>query len=262
MSAWRRVPTCWRWYRRPRRHWRNWHTGYADSLLTITALATQSPLLLAPAMDGHMWQHRAVMHNVQLLMERGAVVVEPEVGRFASGLIGQGRLPETPTLMGHIRHVLGRDGLLRGRHIVVTAGGTREPIDPVRYITNHSTGRQGIAIAQAALDAGARVTLISSAEKPAPIGATLVTVEDARQMHDAVLQHLPLADALVMAAAVSDFRSAQQATQKIKKTGDDIHLTLTRNPDILLAVRDALDAADPVSDAARSSSVLRPRART
>ena len=214
--------------------------GLADDLLTVTALAARCPLLIAPAMDGSMYAHPALQANRHTLIERGAFWVEPESGRFASGLVGQGRLPETPTLLGEIRRALGANGALRGRKIVVTAGGTREALDPVRYLTNHSSGKQGVAVAQAALDAGAQVTLIMTPTGLAwPQGATQVSVESAQQMHDAVLDHCRDADALVMAAAVADFRPATVAAQKIKKTeGEDaptIHLT--RNPDILLAVK-------------------------
>ena len=157
--------------------------GRADDLLGVTALAARCPLLLAPAMDGSMYAHPAVQANVTTLQSRGAIIVEPEYGRFASGFEGQGRLPETPTLLGAIRMALGQSGALAGRTVLVTAGGTREPLDPVRYLTNRSSGRQGYALAQAALDAGARVILVSSAKgMPLPYGATLISVETAREM--------------------------------------------------------------------------------
>ena len=130
--------------------------GLADDLLSVTALAARCPLLIAPAMDGGMYQHPATYYNVQLLAARGAYLVEPEEGRFASGLVGKGRLPETPALMGHIRRALGKTGALAGQRLVITAGGTREAIDPVRFITNRSSGRQGFALAQAAIDLLAR----------------------------------------------------------------------------------------------------------
>lgn len=217
-------------------------TGQADNLLTVTALAARCPLLIAPAMDGGMYDHPAMLANRETLIERGAIWIEPDTGRFASGLIGRGRLPDTPTLIGHIRRTLGRDGALAGRTIVISAGGTREPLDPVRYITNHSSGKQGYALAQAALDAGAaRVVLVSSAQGlPVPVGAELVPVMSAQQMHDAVLVHSREADALIMAAAVADFRPATVAEQKIKKKTDDdsaMSLSLARNPDILMAVK-------------------------
>lgn len=212
--------------------------GMADDMLGVTALAARCPLLLAPAMDGTMYSHPATQTNLDLLRRRGAVVIEPEEGRFASGLMGKGRLPETPTLLGHIRRVLGRSGALRGRHVVVTAGGTREAIDPVRFVGNRSSGKQGYALAQAALDAGAEVTLITTVELALPPGAQPVRVESAASMKDAVLTHCRTADMLLMAAAVADFRPQTAAEQKIKKEADGSGLTLMldRTDDILLAV--------------------------
>jgi phosphopantothenoylcysteine decarboxylase/phosphopantothenate--cysteine ligase len=217
--------------------------GRADDLLCVTALAARCPLLLAPAMDGAMYSHAAVQANVALLKSRGATLVEPEYGRFASGFEGQGRLPETPTLMGALRLVLGRSGALAGKTVMVTAGGTREPLDPVRYLTNRSSGRQGYALAQAALDAGARVILVSSAKGlPIPYGATLLPVETAREMKDSVLGGVSEVDVLLMAAAVADFRPRTAAAHKIKKTElstDAPMLELERTDDILAAVKAA-----------------------
>lgn len=214
--------------------------GFADNLLTVTALAARCPLVLAPAMDGGMYQHPATQANLATLQARGALLIEPDEGRFASGLVGKGRLPETPALIGHIRRILGRHlGALAGRHIVVTAGGTSEPLDPVRYITNRSSGKQGYALAQAALDAGAEVTLISATRGlAAPLGAVVIAVETATEMLDAALEHTRHADALIMAAAVADFRPEAVAPQKIKKTEDGAGITLTlgRTADILMAV--------------------------
>lgn len=214
--------------------------GLADDLLSVTALAARCPTVIAPAMDGGMYDHPATQANLQTLAERGTILIEPEVGRFASGLVGKGRLPDTAALIGQIRLALARTGGLAGKHVVVTAGGTREALDPVRFITNHSSGKQGYAITQAALDAGAAVTLISTAQHlPIPIGATHIPVDTAISMHDAVLEHSRQADVLIMAAAVSDFRPATIAEQKIKKKGDDegMMLSLARNPDILMAVK-------------------------
>lgn len=214
--------------------------GLADNLLTVTALAARCPTLIAPAMDGGMYQHPATQANLAALQARGVDVAEPEEGRFASGLAGKGRLPETATLIGHIRRALARTGSLAGRRVVVTAGGTVEPIDPVRYLTNRSSGKQGYALAQAALDAGAEVTLITSAQGLAgPVGVQIVPVGSARELLDAVRQAVQGADALLMAAAVADFRPAQAAEQKIKKQDEDSGLTLelVRNPDILLEVQ-------------------------
>lgn len=217
--------------------------GMADDLLSVTALAARCPLVVAPAMDGGMYAHAAVQSNLATLWERGATIIEPDEGRFASGLVGRGRLPETPALLGHIRRRLGQRGVLAGRRVIVTAGGTSEPIDPVRYVTNRSSGKQGYALAQAALDAGAEVTLISAARGlPTPEGAALVAVETAREMLEAVLGNLPGADALLMAAAVADFTPAQVATNKIKKeagSDDGLTLKLARTADILAEVKQA-----------------------
>jgi len=212
--------------------------GFAGDLLCITALAARCPLVIAPAMDGTMYEHPAVQANVATLIGRGAVIIEPESGRFASGLIGKGRLPETPTLIGAIRQVLGKTGALAGRHVVVTAGGTREALDPVRYLTNRSSGKQGYALAQAALDAGADVTLITSAPLDPPYGAHVIAADSAAHLLDAVMTCTTNADVLIMAAAVADFRPKTVAEHKIKKTGDDEGLTieLERNADILAAV--------------------------
>ena len=215
--------------------------GLGDDMLTVTALAARCPLVIAPATDGTMYEHPAVVANLKTLVERGAYLIEPEKGRFASGHTGKGRLPETPTLIGHIRRALGQHlGALKEKHVVITAGGTREAIDPVRFVSNHSSGKQGYALAQAALDAGANVTLITTVDLPKPTGAQIVPVTSALELQAAVLQHSAQTDALIMAAAVADFRPSQVAEQKIKKKDDTEGLTieLTRNPDILLSVRE------------------------
>ena len=211
--------------------------GQADSLLTVTALASNSPLLLAPAMDGGMYDHPATQENLDTLRKRGAAIIAPAEGHLASGLTGKGRLPETNELIGHIRLLLGRDGRLAQRNVIVTAGGTQEPLDPVRVLTNHSSGKQGYAIAQAAVDAGAQVTLITapSALKP-PVGARVIQTQTARQMLDAVLQESAGSHALIMAAAVADFRPKTSAKDKIKKEGGAPQIELEATDDILKAV--------------------------
>ena len=215
--------------------------GLADNLLTVTVLAARCPVLVAPAMDGGMYEHHATQANLALLKERGVIVAGPAEGRMASGLVGPGRMLEPLPLVGHIRLALGRDGSLAGRKVVVTAGPTREPLDPVRFLSNLSSGKQGLALAQAALDDGADVTLIAGPiEAEAPVGVELVSVSTAVEMFDAVLNAVAGSDALLMAAAVSDFRPATVASHKIKKkTADDQRLTfdLDRNPDILEAVK-------------------------
>jgi len=211
--------------------------GRADSLLTVTALASSCPLIVAPAMDGGMWDHAATQENLDTLKRRGAYIIEPGVGHLASGLTGRGRLPETSELIGHIRLVLGRKGALAGKKVVVTAGGTQEPLDPVRVLTNRSSGKQGYALAQAALDAGAQVTLITtpSSLRP-PIGAQVVKVETARQLLEAVLKESDGSDALIMAAAVADFRPKTKAEDKIKKENGIPQIELEATQDILKTV--------------------------
>jgi phosphopantothenoylcysteine decarboxylase/phosphopantothenate--cysteine ligase len=212
--------------------------GLSDDLISVTALAARCPLVVAPAMDGGMYEHPATQANLATLQGRGAYVIVPEEGRFASGLIGRGRLPETPALMGHLRHQLSRKGPLVGRRVLVTAGGTRESIDPVRYLSNHSSGKQGYAIAQAALDAGAEVVLVSTvaAHTPPPFGAEVVAVDSAAEMRDAVLDRVNTCDVLVMAAAVADFRPASFAVEKIKKHQATLSIPLAKNDDILQLV--------------------------
>jgi len=208
--------------------------GAADNLLTITALAASCPLLLAPAMDGGMFDHPATQENLSKLRERGAYVAGPAEGHLASGLSGTGRLLEPAELLGHIRLVLGRKGRLSAKKIVVSAGGTQEPLDPVRVLTNRSSGRQGYALAQAAVDVGAQVTLISApASLTPPIGVKTVRVETAGQMLEAVLAESAGADALVMAAAVADFRPKQAAAAKLKKRDGVPQLELEATQDIL-----------------------------
>ncbi|MEZ4867441.1 MAG: bifunctional phosphopantothenoylcysteine decarboxylase/phosphopantothenate--cysteine ligase CoaBC [Caldilineaceae bacterium] len=211
--------------------------GQAADLLSLTATAATCPLLVAPAMDGGMFTHAAVQANLATLTARGVHIVGPEEGHLASGLVARGRMSEPALLLGRIRHLLAQKGALQGRKVVVTAGGTREAIDPVRFLSNHSSGKQGYALAQAALDVGAQVTLISTtAALTAPVGARLVTVDSALEMLDAVLRECADADALIMAAAVADFRPATVADQKIKKQQGAPILTLTPNPDILATI--------------------------
>jgi phosphopantothenoylcysteine decarboxylase/phosphopantothenate--cysteine ligase len=216
--------------------------GLADNLLTVTALAARCPTVIAPAMDGGMYDHPATQANIATLKERGAIFAGPAAGRMASGLVGPGRFLEPVDLVGHIRLALGKDGFLKGRKVVVTAGPTREALDPVRFLSNRSTGKQGLALAQAALDAGGSVIVISGPiEGAIPVGAEHVSVTTALEMRDAVLQVVSDADALLMAAAVSDYRPATVAEQKIKKEEDateGMTLALDRNPDILAAVKE------------------------
>ncbi len=215
--------------------------GLADDLLTTVALATSAPLLIAPAMESQMYRHPATQANLRLLAERGATIIAPESGWLASGELGLGRLPETPTLLAHIRRALGRaSGDLVGRRVVVTAGGTREPIDPVRYIGNHSSGLMGFALAEEARDRGAETLVIAGAvSAPLPLAVEVIRVETTLELREATLAALADADALVMAAAVADYRVERPADHKIKKGSADenpdgsLTLRLTPNPDIL-----------------------------
>ncbi|KAF0107667.1 MAG: phosphopantothenoylcysteine decarboxylase/phosphopantothenate--cysteine ligase [Anaerolineaceae bacterium] len=211
--------------------------GLADNLATITALAARCPILVAPAMDVGMFEHPATQENVRILCGRGVYFAGPDEGRMASGLVGRGRFVEPAELLGHIRLTLGFGGKLAGKKIVVTAGGTQEPLDPVRVLTNRSSGKQGYALAQAALDAGGTVVLVAAptALTP-PVGARVVAVRTAEEMKEAVLAESAGAEALVMAAAVADFRPKQVAGNKLKKRDGIPQIELEAAPDVLLAV--------------------------
>ena len=208
--------------------------GLADDPLTTTIVAAKCPLVVAPAMDGNMYDHPATQANLTTLEERGVVIAGPGAGRLASGLSGMGRLLETPELLGYISYAMGKDGDLAGRTVVVSAGGTMEPIDPVRVITNHSSGKMGYALAEAARDRGADVVLVTAPTSlPDPALVNVVKVRTAEQMGDAIQGHLSKADALVMAAAVADYKPAAAADQKIKKAEDDLNIPLAKTADIL-----------------------------
>ena len=213
--------------------------GFADDALTTTALASAAPLVVAPAMDGYMFDNPATQENLETLRRRGATIIGPESGHLASGLSGMGRMSEPAHIVDSLKVVLGRRGDMAGRAIVVSAGGTQEPIDPVRVITNHSSGKMGYAIAQAARDRGARVTLVTAPTSlPDPAGVELRRVLTVADMREAVLAACAGADALIMAAAVSDYRPVEVASQKIKKGGDQdgLVLRLVKNDDFFLEV--------------------------
>lgn len=215
-------------------------TGLADNMLTATALATRAPLLLAPAMETGMWENPLTQANLSRLREsRDTTVVGPACGRLASGAIGVGRMAEPEEIVEAARWVLGRTGALAGRRAVVTAGGTREPLDPIRVLTNRSSGKMGYALARVARDYGAAVTLIHTPTAlPTPWGVAEVVVETVQEMRDAVLSALPQTDILFMAAAPADFRPVSIAPQKIKKqaVGEALILKLEHTPDILQEV--------------------------
>ena len=211
-------------------------TGLADNFVALTAIATTAPLLIAPAMDTQMWAHPAVEANVAALRERGAQLIGPVEGRLASGRVGAGRLVEPERIVDEVRARLGREhGDLAGRSIVVTAGGTREAIDPVRYISNHSSGKMGYAIAEAARDRGASVTIVSTVGLAAPVGVRVVSVSSAMEMQAAVHTACADADVLIAAAAVADYRPATAADQKLKKSAGNagMAIELTENPHVL-----------------------------
>jgi phosphopantothenoylcysteine decarboxylase/phosphopantothenate--cysteine ligase len=211
--------------------------GLADNLLTAIALATPAPSLIAPAMESDMWAHPATQANVATLKERGASFVGPAAGHLASGAEGLGRMSEPEEILEMARVVLGQGGDLAERRVVVSAGGTREAIDPVRFVSNHSSGKMGYALALAARDRGAHVTLVAAPTRLAdPVGVETAHVESATAMRDAVLSACEGADALVMTAAVADYRPVETAAQKIKKDGDRLTLQLGRTPDILAEV--------------------------
>lgn len=211
--------------------------GIADNLLTVTALAAKCPLLIAPAMDGGMFEHPATQENLAKLKERGAIIVGPQAGHLASGMSGTGRMTEPLEIVGHIQLALGRNGKLAGKKIVVTAGGTQEALDPVRVITNHSSGKQGYAIADSALASGADVALVTAPTiLSAPVGARLIHVTSVEDMLAAVLKECQDADALIMAAAAADFRPKNVASDKLKKRDGIPQIELEAAPDILKTV--------------------------
>ena len=230
--------------------------GRADDLLTTVALATRAPKLLAPAMNQQMWRDPATAANVAVLTGRGMAMVGPASGEQACGDVGPGRLEE-PVVIARAAADLFEDGLLQGRRVVITAGPTREALDPVRYISNHSSGKMGYALAQAAVDAGARTTIVSGpVQLSAPDRAQVVPVESARQMLEQCLQLMPECDIFIACAAVADYRPAAVQEQKIKKGPDEITLQLVRNPDIVATVAAGAQRPFTVGFAAETRDVL------
>ncbi len=212
--------------------------GLADDMLTTTVLATHAPVIFAPAMHTAMWENPVTRENSAKLVNRGYYIIEPAVGRLASGGLGQGRLPETEVIISHIKMVLGQKGDLAGKRIVVTAGGTHEPIDPVRVISNRSSGKMGYALAEAARDRGAEVTLITTPTAlNRPVGIRISEVETAVQMQKEVAKAVIDTHALIMAAAVADYQVAETSVNKIKKERGDLTLKLVHTPDILAEVK-------------------------
>ena len=230
--------------------------GLADDPITTTILATRAPIIVAPAMDANMYENAATQENVATLQRRGYVFVGPAMGRLASGLVGLGRMAETPDLLGCIKVVLSRGGDLSSRKIVVSAGGTQEPIDPVRVIANHSTGKMGYAVAEAARDRGAEVSLVTTPTAlEDPFGINVIKVRTALEMRSVLLHQCLNADALIMAAAVADWRPAETADHKLKKgDADTWSIDLVKNPDILAEV--AGEGLIKVGFAAESEDLL------
>ena len=229
--------------------------GLADDFLSTLLLAARCPVIMAPAMDGGMWDHAAVRANVASLRGRGVTVMEPDAGPLASGLVGKGRMPEPERILTTVVEILAPVRDLAGEHVLVTAGPTREPIDPVRYISNRSSGKMGYRLAAAARRRGAEVTLVSGPTAIAPpAGVTFVPVETAEEMREAVLEHLPRASIVVKAAAVADYRVKAPAVTKMSGK-HDVTLDLAPNPDILHEVAKRSTGAFVVGFAAETHDV-------
>ena len=213
-------------------------SGIADDMLSTTLLATKAQILVAPAMNTGMWTAPATQNNVKVLKERGGRMIGPEHGMLACGDEGAGRMSEPETIVGEICRILSRKQDYAGKKVLITAGATRERLDPVRFITNDSSGKMGFAIAEAARDRGAEVTVIrGSVTAEIPAGIRMIQIESARELYDAMMQKVPEQDVIIQAAAVSDYRPAEQKDRKIKKeSGSDLTLILTENPDIAKAV--------------------------
>ncbi len=235
-------------------------SGLADDLLSATLLATRAPVVVCPTMHTEMWEHPATQDNLRLLAERGVIVVPPEEGRLAGGDDGAGRLAAPESILSAAADALATGGAassgdMTGLRVLVTAGGTREPIDPVRFVGNRSSGKQGYAVATEAAVRGAKVTLVATAQRPLPASVDLVLVETAEEMRAAVADRLP-ADIVVMAAAVADYRPTAPAVEKIKKTGEERTITLEPTPDILAELGRGREAGILVGFAAETSDVL------
>ena len=240
--------------------------GISDDLLTATLLATRAPVLVCPAMHTEMWEHAAVQENLATLRRRGVHVLEPESGRLAGGDSGAGRLADPARIADAVLGLLdggksaGAGGPLAGRTVVVSAGGTREALDPVRFLGNRSSGKMGHALANAAARRGARVVLVTTANRPVDAGVEIVAVESAQEMHDAVMAHAPGADAVIMAAAVADFRPKAPADHKLKKADGVPDIVLEPTVDILAALGRAKRSGQVVVGFAAETEKLREHA--
>lgn len=212
--------------------------GIADDVVTTTLLAAQGPKVIAPAMNDQMWDNPATQRNLKTLEADGLVIVEPAVGFLAEGYEAKGRLADEALIITQAwTRLQAQSGRMQGKKVLITAGGTREALDPVRYLTNRSSGKMGYSLAQAAAEAGATVTLVTAAQLPAPYGVEVIAVDSTQKMYDVVIQKWPDHDIFIGSAAVSDFRPTTLATHKIKKQGEaDMTVSLTQNPDILATV--------------------------
>ena len=212
--------------------------GMGDDSVSLCALSTSAPRLIAPAMDHKMWDNKSTQENINKLIERGDTIISPEYGRLASGEFGLGRLATTEKIIDEIKYKTGHiHGDLLGKHIVITAGGTREPLDPVRFLGNRSSGKMGYALAEAARNRGSKVTLISSVKRNDLVGVNFVETETTEQMFNEVKKATQNADALIMAAAVSDFKFKNTKKDKIKDNNNDLNVDLTPNPDIIASIK-------------------------
>lgn len=237
-------------------------TGFSQDLLVATLIATRAQVIVCPAMHTEMWEHPSVQDNIALLKSRGVIVVEPQSGRLAGGDIGTGRLADTDSIISAITTALsGRTHDMVGLSVVVSAGGTREPIDAVRVLANRSSGKQGYAIAEQAAARGASVTLVTTVDTPVAPGITRVDVETAQQMHDAMTHLAASADVVVMSAAVADFRPVAPAEGKIKKDGGIPQIVLEPTPDILAALGSSKPAGQTLVGFAAETSDLVENAR-
>jgi phosphopantothenoylcysteine decarboxylase/phosphopantothenate--cysteine ligase len=211
--------------------------GLGDDMLSTTLLAATAPILIAPAMNVHMYEHPAVQHNIELLKRRGVHFIDPDEGQLACGYVGKGRLAEPEIIFQRIVDFFDEEKLLSGKKVIVTAGGTIERIDPVRYLSNDSSGKMGFAIAETAARMGAAVTLVAAnTQLPCPQGVRFVEVESAQNMYDEVMSRMDDADIIVKAAAVADYRPVIRAAQKIKKSDEQMTLVLEKTPDILMEI--------------------------
>lgn len=229
--------------------------GFANDLLTTVALASQAPLYIAPAMNQQMWANIATQENLQTLINRGVEVIGPGVGDQACGDVGAGRMGE-PAMIAEQIMTSTADQSLQGKHIMITAGPTQEAIDPVRYVTNHSSGKMGFALAAAAVRAGAKVTLVSGPVTiQTPAGVERINVTSATDMHNQVMQNLDTIDVFIGCAAVADYGITEPASQKLKKTDDQLVLTMVKNPDIIGTVANQANKPYCVGFAAETNDV-------